>query len=154
MLQCLSYSCRSLSRLSCSCLRKIAAQIAIRPTKVARLPLPESFGDLASGFQRLARSQSSGNDTPLGLGVKRPPLAVHNVGGLEASFVPRLCDFERLDARFRISSNIWDSLPVYRDYGFAVFKLRPSDGPTDTGRHADHATSIRRVHPMALVGAK
>ncbi|MEM9069809.1 MAG: hypothetical protein AAGE52_14950, partial [Myxococcota bacterium] len=40
------------------------------------------------------------------------------------SFVPTLSDFERLDPRFRISDDVWSKLPLYADWGFAVFKLR------------------------------
>ncbi len=47
------------------------------------------------------------------------PLAVHEVGDFEASFVPGLSDFERLDPRFRIPRTVWDELPAYQDYGFA-----------------------------------
>jgi hypothetical protein len=67
-------------------------------------------------------------------------LAVHEVGDFEASFVPALDDFERLDPRFRIPRTVWDELPGYQDYGFAVFKLKAS-----TGRIRD-----RQVHPMAF----
>jgi hypothetical protein len=62
-------------------------------------------------------------------------LAVHRVGAFEASFVPALADFARLDARFRLPDAVWRQLPAYRDYGFAVFQLRAGDG---------------RVHPMAF----
>jgi hypothetical protein len=74
-----------------------------------------------------------GGDAPL-----RPPLAVHEVGAFEASFVPAVGDFDRLDARFRLPAGVWQRLPQYHDYGFAVFKLRA------TGRAAQHA------HPMAF----
>jgi hypothetical protein len=65
------------------------------------------FGELAAGFAPQVRS-----------------LVVHDVGDFEASFVPRVADFERLDARFRLPSQVWDSLPGYADWGFCVFKLR------------------------------
>jgi hypothetical protein len=113
---------------------------------------PNFFEDLASGFPKVAILRSRGNRTVLQLGVNRRTLVVHDVGAFEASFVPRLADFERLDERFRIRGDIWDSLPAYSDYGFAVFKLRRTDPPMDDGRNADTpTTSIRRVHPMALV---
>lgn len=53
-----------------------------------------------------------------------PRLEVHRVGSFEASFVPTVDDFERLDPRFRLPPAVWDDLPAYRDWGFAVFKLR------------------------------
>jgi hypothetical protein len=52
-------------------------------------------------------------------------LAVHDVGSFEASFVPTQEDFSRLDPRFRLPEGVLDRLPMYRDYGFAVFKLKP-----------------------------
>jgi hypothetical protein len=62
-------------------------------------------------------------------------LAVVQVGNFEASFVPAVKDFTRLDARFRLPDQTWEALPAYKDYGFAVFKLK-KDAST--------------VHPMAF----
>lgn len=64
-----------------------------------------------------------------------PKLKVISVGSFDASFVPTLHDFQRLDARFRLPERVWDSLPEYQDYGFAVFKLKPG---------------AMKVHPMAF----
>jgi hypothetical protein len=64
-----------------------------------------------------------------------PMLPIEVVGAYEASFVPSVADFERLDRRFRLPEKTWSSLPQYRDFAFAVFKLR-------RGRHD--------VHPMAF----
>jgi len=64
-----------------------------------------------------------------------PPLKVVQVGSFEASFVPAVADFARLDPRFRMPDGVWDKLPKYRFYGFAVFKLRKD---------------AQRVHPMAF----
>ncbi|MEO7716990.1 MAG: hypothetical protein ABIY70_12375 [Capsulimonas sp.] len=50
-------------------------------------------------------------------------LEVHQVGNYAASFVPRIGDFDRLDPRFRLPEHVWEKLPEYADYGFAVFKL-------------------------------
>jgi hypothetical protein len=69
-------------------------------------------------------------------GAAPPQLAVHVVGAFEASFVPSLSDFGRLDPRFRLPEGIWDALPTYRDWGFAVFKLR--------------AGQRQEIHPMAF----
>lgn len=74
-----------------------------------------------------------GDDTPT-----RPPLKVHEVGAFDASFVPTLADFGRLDARFNLPATVWDALPQYRDYGFVVFKLRKTAG------------GLKGVHPMAF----
>jgi len=62
-------------------------------------------------------------------------LEVINVGNFQASFVPTVADFSRLDERFRLSAGTWDKLPAYRDHGFAVFKLKSGDA---------------KVHPMAF----
>lgn len=65
----------------------------------------------------------------------QPTLKVVEVGKFEASFVPTIADFSRLDERFRLPADTWEKLPLYRTYGFAVFKLKPGN---------------RRVHPMAF----
>lgn len=65
----------------------------------------------------------------------KAPLQVVKVGSFEASFVPGLADFARLDPRFRLEDKVWKKLPQYATWGFAVFKLRKD------------ATTI---HPMAF----
>jgi hypothetical protein len=88
----------------------------------------EFFTDLERGFPvRLTRAFQGA--------PQAQSLKVYSVGSFEASFVPRQADFARLDARFRLPERVWGDLPVYRDYGFAVFKLKP-------GAH--------EVHPMAF----
>ncbi len=62
-------------------------------------------------------------------------LRVESVGSFEASFVPRVADFLRLDERFRIPPETWADLPQFADHGFVVFKLK-------AGR--------ARVHPMGF----
>jgi hypothetical protein len=64
-------------------------------------------------------------------------LVVHDVGSFEASFVPTHADFARLDARFRIPDGVWQRLPTYADWGFAVFRLKPSK-------------TQQKIHPMAF----
>jgi hypothetical protein len=53
-----------------------------------------------------------------------PSLAVHRVGAYDASFVPAIADFARLDPRFRLPDAVLGRVPAYADYGFAVFQLR------------------------------
>jgi hypothetical protein len=89
------------------------------------------FLDLQSGFVMRSRSLSKG----VVMGAET--LKVHDVGSFEASFVPTLADFDRLDERFRIPGDAWDRIPAYRDFGFAVFMLKGGPQPKD-------------VHPMAL----
>jgi hypothetical protein len=88
---------------------------------------PNFFDDLEKGFapppSRRVRLLSE--DT----------LPVEGVGSFEASFVPSVKDFARLDARFRMPAGVWDQLPQYQTFGFAVFKLK-------RGAHT--------VHPMAF----
>lgn len=52
------------------------------------------------------------------------PLAVYDVGCFEASFVPGVDKFDRLDPRFRLPRDVWARAPQYSDWGFAVFQLK------------------------------
>jgi hypothetical protein len=99
---------------------------------------PDFFLDLRKGFpyQELTLAP---NVAPAAAGGPRL-LKVHHVGHFEASFVPTIADFARLEARFRLPWPVWEELPHYRDYGFAVFKLR--DGARGLAR--------RTIHPMAF----
>lgn len=116
---------------------------------------PTIFDDLERAFPQPPASRSAGgarsaNDDAL-------TLEVHQVGAFEASFVPHRDDMQRLDPRFRLPAGAWDvlarakrreealpqlspaewdALPDYRDWGFAVFKLRAGAG--------------QDVHPMAF----
>lgn len=65
----------------------------------------------------------------------RGALSVVSVGAYDASFVPTIADFSRLDARFRLPDDVWAKLPGYANFGFAVFKLKPG---------------YAQVHPMAF----
>jgi hypothetical protein len=86
---------------------------------------PGFFSDLEKGFpMTLCRSAGA-----------QKALVVHDVGSFEASFVPSLADFERLDERFRLPATAWHQLPSYKDYGFAVFKLKRGE---------------KTIHPMAF----
>lgn len=96
---------------------------------------PKFFDHLSNGFPEppvtggiLTRARN--------MPAARAPLAVVEVGSFEASFVPTVKDFSRLDPRFRMPEGIWDKLPQYKQAGFAVFKLRKN---------------VTSVHPMAFV---
>lgn len=95
---------------------------------------PDFFAALASGYKLRPRSDM----TMLGASAHRP-LIVHTVGSFEASFVPTVHDFNRLDARFRLSDAVLSQLTDYADYSFAVFKLKPGN---------------LQVHPMAFEFAR
>jgi len=69
---------------------------------------------------------------------KNPTLEVVEVGSFVASFVPAINDFTKLDKQFRLPEGVWEKLPQYKDFGFAVFKLKkPQKGE-------------EKVHPMAF----
>jgi FimV-like protein len=70
-------------------------------------------------------------------------LPIYHAGDYEASYIPSLIDFSRLDQRFRLTDNIWRQLPIEDDYGFAVFQLR-------TKISNDRETVENQIHPMAF----
>jgi len=94
---------------------------------------PTLFRDLERAFPPPPMARSFG--AVAAPAAQSGTLVVERVGSFEASYVPTIADFARLDARFRLPEGTWDKLPQYRDYAFAVFKLR---------------RGISTVHPMAL----
>jgi hypothetical protein len=100
---------------------------------------PDFFKDLRAGFPAPATlgDGTKGGDKP---GDNRGTLKVVDVGAFEASFVPAIKDFSRLDERFRLPTEVWESLPQYKDYGFVVFKLKKTEKEKGAGK----------VHPMAF----
>jgi hypothetical protein len=90
------------------------------------------FEDLRAGFPQ---PKSLGRKDAKGEADNSLTLKVVEVGSFEASFVPTVKDFARLDERFRLPANVWDNLPQYKNYGFAVFKLKKG---------------AKRIHPMAF----
>ena len=101
-------------------------------------PRPLSLGGPAVGMPSRAAPQSM--------------LVVHDVGDFEASFVPTPADFARLDARFRLPSEVWDQLPGYHEWGFCVFKLKTKGRPSSFfGLFKGKVEGeTRKVHPMAF----
>jgi hypothetical protein len=91
------------------------------------------FKDMRAGFPQ-PKSDDRGDSLSKG-GPPPGSLKVVEVGSFEASFVPTVKDFSRLDERFRLPAKVWDDLPQYKDYGFAVFKLKKG---------------AKRIHPMAF----
>ena len=79
---------------------------------------PTFFDHLREGFPAFSRGPM------LSITQSAPKLKVQQVGDFEASFVPTQGDFARLDPRFRLADLVWDQMPQYADWGFAVFKLR------------------------------
>ncbi len=90
----------------------------------------EVFDHLRSG-PRAPRNLSPAGARMAGEAI----LEVVKVGDFEASFVPAVKDFARLDERFRLPTDTWKKLPEYETFGFAVFKLKPG---------------AMTVHPMAF----
>ena len=95
---------------------------------------PNFFKDMQQGFivQEYTLSKSMKGRMAMGAGSV---LEVLEVGSFQASFVPTLKDFSRLDARFRLPAGTWEQLPQYKEFGFAVFKLKPG---------------AKTIHPMAF----
>ena len=93
---------------------------------------PNFFDDLLAGFTPVSLGMRGG---PMLGGGQPRKLEVHRVGAFDASFVPTIADFSRLDERFRLPNGTWEKLPNYKDWGFAVFKLREGE---------------QRYHPMAF----
>lgn len=73
------------------------------------------------------------------VGKSVSPLVVHDVGDYEASYVPSMNEFRRLDERFRLDDKIWGRLPDYSNCGFAVFQLKRLG-----------SGGGRKFHPMAF----
>lgn len=95
---------------------------------------PNFFDDLSKGFP-VPITRGLNESIPASLNPATASLEVIRVGNFEASFVPTVLDFSRLDERFRLPAGTWAKLPGYKDYGFAVFKLKKGAGP---------------IHPMAF----
>lgn len=93
---------------------------------------PELFTEIAKGFPPPPPGRGAPKD---GTDSKSLGLKVVEVGSFIASFVPAVKDFARLDERFRLASGVWDKLPQYKDWGFAVFQLKKGE---------------QKVHPMAF----
>lgn len=103
------------------------AQTPLQFLDLSDCPLFFSYLNESFGMRSRSRKPS--------LSLSLPTLEVVEVGSFQASFVPSIRDFERLDPRFRLDTSIWQQLPRYSDFGFAVFKLKEGD---------------QKLHPMAF----
>lgn len=81
---------------------------------------------------------------------KGGPLAVHQVGAFEASFVPTARDFDRLDPRFSLPSELWARVPAVSGFGFVVFKLRDAAPRGLLAKVFGAPPAPKRYHPMAF----
>ena len=94
---------------------------------------PNFFDEMETGFpERTKNGRGLGLSLDAAGGEK---LKVVAVGSFVASFVPAQKDFARLDEQFKLPGNVWDKLPQYKDWGFAVFQLKKGE---------------QKVHPMAF----
>lgn len=129
------------------------------------------FTQLERAFPSEVQTLSFGGPIS-GMAPQQARLVVHDVGDYEASFVPTVGDFARLDPRFRLPERVWSELPGYANDGFAVFKLKapvahapaPAPAPRSwwarlTNRAEPPApiappvpspARARRIHPMAF----
>lgn len=94
---------------------------------------PKFFERLHAGFTPPPKSRGGFGGS--GFAEPKSILKVEEVGDFVASFVPTVADFDRLDKRFRLPAGTWEQLPQYKDFGFAVFQLKPD---------------AHSVHPMAF----
>jgi hypothetical protein len=91
------------------------------------------FGDLDTGFPKpVTRSVHVWSSEAIPASAN---LEVFQVGNFEASFVPTVKDFSRLDARFQLPADLFAKMPDYQHFGFAIFKLKPG---------------AQTVHPMVF----
>lgn len=89
---------------------------------------PQFFEAMKEGFpSRPFKSKTGGSGS---FGDKTSKLEVVEFGSFEASFVPTIADFARLDERFRLPAGTWDKLPAYKNFGFAIFKLKKEQKTT------------------------
>ena len=96
---------------------------------------PDFFNMLSVLFPTLEEEDEAGNvsfEDP----VAEEVLNVHQVGYFDASFVPNIQDFSRLDEGFSLPGHVLEQFSGGANYGFVVFKL--SKGHT------------QEVHPMAF----
>lgn len=122
---------------------------------------PGFFKDMLKGFPvppstRSKSTRSKGFDGP----KPEPQLKVVEVGKFEASFVPTVADFKRLDERFRLPEGTWEAVPKYQSYGFAVFKLKRGEAVSKDSEESELRPgqffgdelkgTERTFHPMAF----
>ena len=111
---------------------------------------PSFFADLATGFPEIPKRSLIGSKSAVAAAAA--PLAVHDVGDFIATFVPQVKDFGRVDARFAIPKDVWDRIPAYADYGFAVFQLKELSGePHPIALEFDTRTPDKLFYPTVHI---
>jgi hypothetical protein len=109
---------------------------------------PHFFRNMENGFFDNFLVPTDSATPPSGI-RSRPRLQVHEVGDFEASYVPSMDDSDRLDKRFRIPAGLFDAVPAYRNFGFAVFKLKATR-PASWRFLLRSQTDTKTIHPMAF----
>jgi hypothetical protein len=102
---------------------------------ISLLGYPNFFEQMARGFPVPDSFGPSRAAPAAAAAVPQTTIKVEFVGAYEASYVPSIADFSRLDPRFVLPVGVWEKLPDYKDFGFAVFKLKKGEA---------------HVHPMAF----
>ena len=97
------------------------------------------FDDLVKGFPTPRALGGGGKDVP----KAKNDLAVVEVGKFVASFVPAIKDFARLEKQFRLPDGVWEKLPQYKEFGFAVFSSKAGRASRRSTRwhSSSHATT-------------
>jgi hypothetical protein len=93
------------------------------------------FAEMRSGFPLTLSDSNSPHRGSKKDDLPGRKLVTVDVGSFVASFVPSVKDFSRLDDQFKLPTEIWDKLPQYKEWGFAVFQLKKGH---------------LKIHPMAL----
>lgn len=91
------------------------------------VPLPTPLGSASDAVRFIDLSgypdffEALANGFPV---TRALPHAPSNPSGIiDGSFLASRADFSRLDEKYRLADEMWDRVPEYGDYGFAVFKL-------------------------------
>ena len=126
--QFVAYQMRYASKLTNAMILPVPIQTHAKKKPIRFIDLsayPEFFRHLERGFPQ---PKSLTESRAVESGPQVDSLRVHKVGQFEASFVPTINHFQKLDPRFSISKNIWNKIPDYADYGFVVFQLHELSG--------------------------
>jgi hypothetical protein len=126
--QFVAYQMRYASKLTNAMILPVPIQANAKKRPIRFIDLsayPAFFRHLERGFPK---PKSIIESRTVESAPQHDSLRVHKVGQFEASFVPTINHFQKLDPRFSISKSIWSKVPDYSDYGFVVFQLHELSG--------------------------
>lgn len=141
--QCLVYQMHYASKSRVAMVLPIPASKPNEPNAINFINLKQ-YTDFFDDMHRAFPFRSASGDLGC-LSASLETLEVHKVGDFVASFVPTLKDFGRLDKVFRLADSVWDQIPQYKDFSFAVFQL----SKTQSGIFKKKLTT-QEAHPMAF----